>query len=218
MKLSILSLVMLLTVRSTAYAQSDFRSGFIITYQNDTLPGLLDSRSERLNAKRCLFRTKAEKKPSKYTPDDIRAFRFADSKLYVARQLPQGKVFLECLVDGVVDVYFYRDNRGDHYLIQKPGEPLVELQQDIRYLTIGGEKYPREDKSYITTLEHHLREVPSLQPKIERANLSHTSLVDIAKAYHKRIGITDDPCIVYEKKYSTPKLLLPFTLLFGGTS
>ena len=40
---------------STIYAQSNYRPGFIITLQKDTVYGVIDYRTDKINATRCVF-------------------------------------------------------------------------------------------------------------------------------------------------------------------
>ena len=40
----------------TAYAQSNYRPGFVISLQNDTIYGQIDFRTDKMNAKRCVFK------------------------------------------------------------------------------------------------------------------------------------------------------------------
>ena len=87
------------------HAQRDFRKGYIITNQQDTIYGWIDYRGDVRNAKVCLFR-KTETDPSMdYMPLDIAAYRFINSKYYVSRDVGDEyapkQVFLEYLVNGM---------------------------------------------------------------------------------------------------------------------
>lgn len=191
-----------------AIAQTNFQEGFIITQQKDTLTGFIDYRSDNLNAKRCTFKPTKEAKAVKYTPDELIGFRFADGRYFVAHQLPDSneRVFLEYLVDGMADVYYFHNRQGDHYFIKKPGEALTELEQENRSVVIDGERYLREDKHYVQVLRYLLSDAPALQTKINATNLSHKSLITLAKAYHEQTCTTGEACIVYEKELVKPKV------------
>ena len=39
------------------YAQNNYRPGFIITVQKDTIYGEIDYRTDKMNAKRCVFQS-----------------------------------------------------------------------------------------------------------------------------------------------------------------
>lgn len=103
------------------YAQSDFREGYIINNENDTTYGLIDYRGSMRSSKHCTFKSDDASEQIKYSPSEIAGYRFTDNKYYVSRTVKREEgasvFFLEFLINGKVDIYFYRDKGEDYYLV-----------------------------------------------------------------------------------------------------
>ena len=193
---------LLLTV-STVWAQRDFRKGYIITNQQDTIYGWIDYRGDIRNAKICSFKQTENGQATDYTPSDIAAYRFNDSKFYVSKNIgatdAPKQVFLEYLVNGLAKLYYYRyDNRADHYYIEKDGQ-VVELKMEVKEVVIDGKNHIKTTRPYIGVLKTTLN-VWDMRDEIEKTRLEHASLIDIAKDYHQRVCTDGSECIIYEKK------------------
>ncbi|MEO1054888.1 MAG: hypothetical protein AAFX87_29915 [Bacteroidota bacterium] len=85
--------------------RDDFRDGFIITLDNDTIRGQIDYRSNLKNYESCIF--KGEQGVVKYLPGEINAFGYADNKLF-SSQIVTGS-FVEVLVEGKMNLYKSKD-------------------------------------------------------------------------------------------------------------
>ncbi len=110
-------LIFLLAI-GEVFSQSDYRSGYIVKNNNDTLQGYLKYRADKANSKKCIFKEDLEAEKKAFLPDEIQAFRFTDSNYFVSKNVNtmQGEetLFLEYLIDGIVDIYFYRDEIKGH--------------------------------------------------------------------------------------------------------
>jgi len=110
-------------------AQSNYKKGYVITNDNDTIYGLIDFRTDAINATRCTF--KSEQAEKIYYPGDIAGYKFSDEgKYYVTREvtidsIPQ-KFFLEYLVQGMMDLYYLRSDGKVYYLFDKVID-LIEI-------------------------------------------------------------------------------------------
>ena len=107
-------------------AQNDFRPGYIIINTGDTLYGEIDYRGDLLMSSICKFKS-IDTAINKYSPNDIIAFRFIDSKLYISKKVKSRRIFLEYLIKGNISIYYMRDKNGDHYFMDKEGENLTEI-------------------------------------------------------------------------------------------
>ena len=63
-------------------SQPDFRPGFVITNSNDTVYGTIDYRGDLMMGHICRFKDKNDTLTD-FSPNDIAAFRFIDSKFYI---------------------------------------------------------------------------------------------------------------------------------------
>ena len=187
---------------------TDFKPGYIISLNGDTLSGMIDYRNDLKMSKTCRFIPKNATSEVVYKPNEIRAFRFENGKFFVSRDLktPDNqpvKLFLEYLIHGKVDVYYYKDTKGNHYLIDKEGRELTELPYEEKIKTdSNGVAYFDKSTKYIGILLLYMSDTPSMSKEItETKEPSHESLIKLAKDYHKA-SCGDYSCIIYEKKES----------------
>lgn len=193
------------------YAQTDFRPGYVIKAPGDTLYGEIDYRGDLYMSSVCRFRN-AQKETKDYTPHEILAYRFIDSKFYVSKDVNGERNFLEYLLNGEVNVYYMRDDNGDHYYINRDGEDLVEIpyQEDIRL--IGGRQVLHTTNHHVGLLTYYMQDAPQLKPKIDRMKApSHHNLIKIAEEYHHAV-CDDKDCIIYEKRQPLIKVNLEAVL------
>ncbi len=184
--------------------KSNYLSGYIITSENDTLKGFIEKQSDKRNSKRCNFKQSLNSGITEYFPDDLKEYRFDEDKYYVSKTIllrrKEVNLFLELLVDGIADLYFFReDNITDHYFIQKADGKFFELTKTDKLVDIDGKSYSYNYKKYIGTLKIAFKDCPQIFPEIDQMSLDQKSLVDITKKYHECTGNTKK-CIVYAKE------------------
>jgi hypothetical protein len=201
-------------------SQNDFRPGFIVTLENDTIQGFVDYRGDLKNSRYCTFKKNKESAHVQYNPRDIKAYKFTDSKYYVSKKIAieqqQDHVFLEFLVDGIVNLYYYADINNSQYFIEDrsgnlhklTNEASDEYLKDIGYVRINS-------KRYIGLLKATFADCLEIQPEIERVHLNHKSLINIAKNYHNYV-CDGEKCIVYQKP--VPKLSVKIAPVVGGNA
>jgi len=201
------------------FSQTDFRPGYYITLTGDTVKGLVDYRGEIRNSKFCVFKKDETSEESKFLANEIKAYRFTDSKYYVSKLVTTEKeetlIFLEYLVNGIDDLYYYRDENKDHYFIETAECRLVELTNDEKTVYIEGREGTVKSKKYLGQLKATFSNCPEVQKQIETTELTHKSLIKIVKSYHDYV-CDGEKCIVYEKNVAKVNLnLIP---VFGINS
>ncbi|MBU2915944.1 PorT family protein [Reichenbachiella agariperforans] len=187
----------------SAVSQNDFRAGFIINHQQDTISGYIDYRGNKTNSEKCFFKSELDSEDKiTYTPQEIQSYRFIDSKYYVAQRVETKEgskmVFTEYLIDGIVDFYYYFDSEGEHYLINSDGS-LRELKNEERKVYKNYDTYFHMSKEYVGLLKYSFYESPTLMRRAETTSLNHKSLIEIANQYHTEV-CSEEECIIYEKK------------------
>ena len=97
----------LLLISLMADAQINPKEGFIITNQKDTIYGLIDYRSNTVNAKECTFKANNESEYKTYAPGQISAYRFKETgKFYISKKYEnEDEVFAEFLISGMMNLY-----------------------------------------------------------------------------------------------------------------
>lgn len=206
MKLKNLILLGLLLSTGILYAQTDFRPGYIIKTTGDTIFGQIDYRSDLLMSSVCKFKDN-ESEITEYYPNDITAFRFIDSKYYVSRVIDNKKVFMEYLIKGKVNIYYMRDENGDHYYIDKEDERLTEIPYEEGIKKVDNKDMYYETTKHIGFLKYYMKDAPELQSRIQTVKKpEHQSLIKLAEDYHNAV-CEGEPCIIYEKSAPLIKIL-----------
>lgn len=201
-------------------AQTDFRSGYIINNNNDTIYGLLDYKSNKANAQKCIYKKNINSKNQIFTPEEIKAYRFTNSKYYISKSVNTKNetklLFLEYLINGIVDVFYYRDN-GEHYLVNDSSGNLYELKNEKSEITVNNIQYFKEKKEYIGILKSTFKESPSINNRVENIDLTHKSLINITRDYHNEV-CPNEVCIIYEKKLPIAKSTFGVLIGLNGIS
>lgn len=184
-------------------AQSDFRPGFVILNTNDTTYGWIDFKGDLSNSRLCNFKSSESAPSASFTPYQIKGYRFTDDKYYISKEVilngEKEQKFLEFLLDGIVDLYCYRDMNGTSFFIEKEGEDLVEIKELESVTTIDGRQYISKDQKYIGRLKYLFADAPEIQDEIENVTINRKSLIDISKDYHEQV-CKDNKCVIYTKK------------------
>ena len=194
----------LLSLSIFIQAQHDYRNGYVITYGNDTINGLIDFKDYKRNSQICQFKKSPEDSPTIFTPKDIIAYRVNDDRYYVTKTVTVGDsqkdMFLEYLIKGQANIYYYRDHIGDHYLIDKPGNILKEVVYKEEEIVIDHITRLKESTRHIGILKAYLSDCPEIFYRIESLKKpDHDNMIAIAKDYHQKI-CNNDSCIIYAQK------------------
>ena len=206
MKLNKLVLLGLLFITGILNAQTDFRPGYIINSTGDTIYGEIDYRSDLLMSSVCKFKGK-ESEIREYYPNDIIAFRFSDSKYYVSREINNRNVFLEYLIKGEINIYYMRDDFGDHYYLDKENEKLTEIPYEEGIKHVDDKEVYYESTQHIGLLYYYMQDAPDFQSRIQSVKKpEHQNLVKLAEDYHNAV-CEGEQCIIYEKPTPLIKIL-----------
>lgn len=193
--------------------QTDFRQGYVITNENDTVNGLIDYRGDTGNSQKCVFKVGETSVVKEYKPFDIQGYRFKDSKYYVSKTVlvdgAKVHLFLEFLVHGTADLYSYNDGKTSYFFIQRSGQKIVELV--VRKVLSKNDRssYLRERNEYIDTLKFVLADSPRFFPIINKTALDAPSLMMLIKRYNNYVS--SEKAVFYEKQPPDVKLTIaPF--------
>ncbi len=116
-------------------AQSDFREGYIIIKDLDTIHGQIAYRGDRRNAEACVFRCAPDFEIHEYKPFEIIAYRFNDNKYYISKSFELEGIryekFVEYLVDGTEELYYYKNRKGKYYLLEMKSQAPVVVSKEL---------------------------------------------------------------------------------------
>lgn len=197
------TILFLLTFLGNSFGQTNFRPGYIITNGLDTIIGKIDYRSDVRNMKICSFIREGRTEPTDYEPGRIHGYRFSDDgKFYVSKYLDledvQDTVFVEYLLKGITDLYFYRKPLYSTYLLEKEDGEMLELRNDMVEVNRDGQVFMVENNRYLGMLNYAFSDCSNLYNDINNTKLSHKSLINITKKYHNSV-CDDELCVIYEK-------------------
>lgn len=191
----------------SVYSQHTYKEGFIISNEGDTIQGYIYSKGDVSLSKECRFKSNVKEDPLYYEPFSIKSFRFNNSGRYYISKLVEieGRffpMFVEYVLDGVVDLYYYKDKRSEHYLIDRnlANQTLIELSNAEKELIVQGKTYDRNTNRYIGVLKAGFSDTPELYPAIQNSVFHRNSFIDISKQYHELVCKEGEECIVYEKE------------------
>jgi len=203
MKNNFLALLVLGLCAVTLSAQTNFVPGYYITSQSDTIYGEIDDRGDQRNCRLCTFRAGEGMEILSFEPGEIFAYRFQDGgKYYIAREVKIHDeirtVFLEYLVNGIANLYYYRGEGADRYYIESEDGRFTELSNDLVQFTVDGTTYKRRSNLYVGQMKASFGDCPEIQSRLEGARFSHQSLIKLSSEYHDYV-CDGEVCVIYEK-------------------
>lgn len=191
--------ILCVLISNLVFSQTDFREGYVVQ-SGDTLKGLVDYRGSQRNATVVTYRASATGNAKIYNPSEIEGFGFIkENKIYESRLVPgtdslntTQKLFLETLVKGEANLFFYRDKtQKDRFYISKNDDVLEELKLVVRQHTdlTTGKKYIIKDEIYKETLMRAFSNCPSITKRqVDQVQLAHNPLSKITQQYNMCMG------------------------------
>ena len=202
-------LLIMLCLSTILYAQGNYVPGYIVTNQQDTLVGWIDYRTDAKNALECNFKKDAMSKKQTYLPGSIFGYRLInEGKFYISKNITINNisqiVFVEYLVQGIVNLYFYVDSKNplwtpEYYLFEdETGKMTVITKKPDQYVTNdNGVTHIKTDNSYIEIIRHLFQSSDATIKDIDHLQFTQQSIIEITKDYHKQMCTTGEDCIVF---------------------
>ncbi len=216
-------LAALCSVTAILTAQSDFKPGYVITLQGDTIKGYIDYRGDDFNASHCNYRATPDGDTKEYLPGEIPRYRILDGKVYVSKEITIDgavkTVFLEMLVEGKANLYAYAPGafakRGNleeidkvfYIETQERGLQILENSETEKYTdnktsvaagSSSPHRYIKQNNEYIACLKITFQDQFQLMNEVEHTGFNQKDLIKITKKYHD-LSCPDEACIVYSK-------------------
>lgn len=222
MKKHFLSSLVVLLLNSIVIlrAQGNFRPGYIITNENDTVFGNIDFRTAEQNALSCRFRADISDEVQRYGPGEIYAYRFMDDgKFYVTRTVTLDKapqtLFLEYLVKGVISLYYYRAPLTLYYFFEDENGRIIEVPDRERAVKIDRVPGIKKDRRYIGIMTLLFGKSEKIKKQLPKFRLNRESLSRITKEYHYETCQLGEECIEFEFKRDSRFLQIGLSLAAG---
>jgi hypothetical protein len=198
-------------------AQSNFKPGYIITNQQDTVTGWINFRTDKRNQKQCEFKPDLKLAVKIYLPQDIAGYRFTDEgKYYVSHEIQLNetsqKVFLEFLVKGIMNLYYYADEVDYYFFENQDGKMEVVSQQPERVDNM----IIRQDNEYISRIRSLFQDYQTIVQKTEKLKFNQRSMMDVAEEYHNEVCTTGESCIIFRNRHPDDEGIRYKISVYGG--
>lgn len=165
-----------------------YKTGYIITLDNDTVYGQIQDVVEREKALKCNFRTDGQE--VEYSPGEIKAYRFSEGNLYESHTVTikedENILFLLCLVKGRASLYYFIDTDFEDYYFAQKGEPML---REIYVVDESFEEWDYEkSKNSIGTLTIMFNDCPDPKRKLTAASFHPNRIEDLFIDYNLCYG------------------------------
>lgn len=209
-----LTSVVMLILALTANAQVNPVEGYIITNQNDTVRGMIDLRTNEINASQCLFKANSASEYVTYKPGEIAAYRFKETgKYYVSKQFNNENCFFaEFLVKGSLNLYRKEIGfRKIYYVENEDGnvETYEEMEEDENYNA-------REARIRAQGLYRQVAQSSHAVKDIKIGKMSDKQMIKMVRDYHDDVCTSNEDCILFEQNPKSDKVKVSPMIYAGG--
>jgi hypothetical protein len=168
-----------------APAQTDFRKGFMITHERDTVFGLANFYDGIKAYDVCQFKRTDNEESKTYSPSDIVGYGFVGDRKYASKKIVQKEdsatFFLQVLAYGRITLYRYRET----FWVEKEGSKLTELRDDMVDRVVDGQRYSSHSNEHVATLNMLMADCDKVRKSIQKIPLYQRQLVELVEAYNE---------------------------------
>jgi hypothetical protein len=152
MKALVLSTILFCISTCSIFAQHDFRDGYVVLANGDSITGKVAYRASFLNVYSCIYKSKSGEK-RKYEVSEMLAYGYFFDKRFERKNLPVDSVtseqlMAEVLIKGYVSLFKARD----YLYVQKNGKLIRVPRTFTKKIQIEWQEYIVTDEQYITVL------------------------------------------------------------------
>lgn len=205
--------VVLIFQSNCTFGQYDWKQGYLINNNGDTLHGYIDDRILTSNQKICYFKSSQDGKTEMYKPNEIKEYRFIYGNIFISKSIEifgvEDTIFLELLIGGKANIYRFSDTKT-RFFIEIDGK-LTELINTETVVSINNIQYYKEKKEYVGILALLLQDA-DIYKEIQRTDFKRESLIRIVKIYNKKMCSDEEGNDFERKSYDTN---FDFGLTFG---
>lgn len=206
--LAVFAITYVFLIQSISFAQENYRKGYIITNNYDTIYGLLQNRSSKQAGRQCIYKQNEDADAIRYRPDEIAGYRFDEGKYFISKTIIQfreeQKIFLEFLIKGKANIYLLEDNEGSRFFIETEKDGFIELSEPEKIITTDSGTF-YVTKKYRGKLLAITADFPELVPVVNKTYLQSKPLISLAKKY-QNLACPTEECTVFEKRFKPVKV------------
>lgn len=206
--------------------QDNFKKGYIITLENDTLYGKINDAGGFKNSKLCSFKPYKKHRVTEYLPGQIKAYRMFKDKYYVSKAVDHRSgikyKFVEVLLEGpVINLYHDRRSAEKAFYIQKKDGDLIPLSyeesQSAYNPGVNESENPipthfMQNRLYQDSLRYVFKDSKPIADRVETLEYDTRAITKITKDYLAAKYPTQNN-ITYERNL---KMYRPHIGIYGG--
>jgi hypothetical protein len=184
-KINVLVIGLLVLLHFAAFAQGDFRAGYIIKNNNDSIPGLVDYTAMRISYRVCVFKESKRGKKQKFSPEELKSYGFIKDRRYESKSVkiadnPTKKVFIEVIVKGNASLYLHEEV----FYFEK--DSVVKLpKNDWQETPTETGHFLKENKKYVGILN---AEIFDCDLSADKTKYKQSDLVNLIQNYNRCKG------------------------------
>lgn len=169
----------------TCFSQENFKKGYIIKSDGDTLSGLVDYREGFRSYRICQFKSVFDQSVATYTPDDIRGYGMINGKTFQSKKITEANgvlknVFLDMKIIGFVTLYKYEYV----FYVQKSSDSLQRLSNDKSQQLIDGKQVVRYTNQHIAVLSTMLFDCIALRERTQKVPFVERQITTLIEDYN----------------------------------
>jgi len=196
--LTLLSLLLPVAIQA---ANIEWKSGYIVTLENDTIRGQIGKRDNGQDHLTCMFKSIDSGKIDYYSPQELLFYGSNDGLLYSSLNIEtvtlQGQYFVQFLFEGIISLYYIelQDKSIYTYVLERKDTGNT-------FFIKGFDKTQSRDilrKRMKNTLNLFLGDCPEVEEDINKMRGTRLELISLLEKYH-HIICKDDSCIIYLEK------------------
>ncbi|MEO7989451.1 MAG: hypothetical protein ABI663_07920 [Chryseolinea sp.] len=154
-------------ISSLCFGQGDYRQGYIIKSNGDSISGYVGYRGKKSNYKSCLFKESKKGEKIRYSPSELKAYGIIDDRRFESKrvEIDSGRAemrFIEIIIKGAVSLYSYKNI----YFIEKDSLVKLPKSKSVTVQTAQG-PYKKEDKRFVGILNYMLSDCNVMGPDVK---------------------------------------------------
>jgi hypothetical protein len=167
MKNVLLPLSLMIFISSLCFGQGDYRQGYIIKSNGDSISGYVGYRGKKANYKNCLFKESKKGEKIRYSPSELKAYGITDDRRFESKrvEIDSGRIelrFIEIIIKGAVSLYSYKNT----YYVERDSLVKLPKNKSVTVETARG-PYKKEDMRFVGILNYMLSDCNVMGPDVK---------------------------------------------------
>jgi len=198
--------------------QTNFKEGYIVKNNQDTIYGLLDDRSHAKNSKLIRFKSSPDSEIGKYTPNQLEGYKIG-KQVFLSRNLLARSVsfedatsnaFVQLINDGALKFFTWKNKSLDELFFIEKYNDVYLLTNEMKRVKLGDRIYMKESNEYKIDLRKLTSDCQK-ELSVDNVHFTKKSISKYVTEYNNCMSTENYTSPVVNKKIQLKK-----SLLIGG--